>query len=53
MGAALRPMTRDDVPEAVELWNADYVHDQVSPRRFERVVFDDRHYDREGVLAAA
>jgi GNAT superfamily N-acetyltransferase len=52
MSTVLRPMTSEDVPRAVELWNASYPDDQVSQRRFERVVFGDRHYEEAGVLTA-
>ena len=44
----MRPMTRADVPEALRLWNADFVHDTVSEERLERVIFDDPHFP-EGV----
>ena len=52
MGLTLRPMTRQDVPEVLELWNADYVHHQLSSRRLERVVFNDPHHDEDGTLVA-
>ena len=52
MSAALRPMTRENVPEAARLWNADYVHDRVSVQRFEGIIFSDRHYDEEAALVA-
>lgn len=45
-------MTREDVREAVRLWNADYVHDRVSADRFEAIVFNDRYYDEEAALVA-
>ena len=44
----MRPMTRADVPEALRLWNADFVHDTVSEERLERVIFDDPHFP-EGI----
>jgi GNAT superfamily N-acetyltransferase len=41
-------MIRADVPDALRLWNADYVHDVVPAERLERVIFDDPHFP-EGV----
>jgi len=52
MTVTLRPMVRDDVGKATELWNADYVHDRVSPRRVEQIAFGDPHGGAEGNLAA-
>ena len=52
MATVLRRMTPDDVGEAVELWNADYVHDPVGPARLELIVFGDPHGDPDGRLAA-
>jgi GNAT superfamily N-acetyltransferase len=44
----MRPMTRADVPDALRLWNADFVHDAVAEDRLEKVIFDDPHFP-EGI----
>jgi GNAT superfamily N-acetyltransferase len=45
-------MTKADLAAAAELWNADYVHDPVTPERLERVIFGDGFYDERGTRVA-
>jgi predicted N-acetyltransferase YhbS len=52
IGVTLRPLTRDDVPEAARLWNDSFIHDRAGEERLGAIIFGDRNHDQDSALAA-
>ena len=48
----IRSMKRADLSKVVEGWNETFVFDEVDEEKFERTVFGDLNYERDGTLVA-
>jgi mycothiol synthase len=48
----IRPMTEEDLPRVLALWNSALHYDQMTERRFRHLILEDPNYEPEGVLVA-
>jgi mycothiol synthase len=48
----IRPLTGEDLPRVIALWNSALHYDQMTERRFRHVILEDANYEPEGVLVA-
>ena len=49
----IRPMRREDLPAALEIWNRTFIHDTRAEPAFDRTVLGDPNHDPAGTLVAA